>query len=64
MFKLFCSRWHECPPLREKGLCPEIPIIRTDKTNKMWEGINRCLGKGGIEKINNLPKEMGDRLKN
>jgi len=47
MLKLFCSRWCECPPLQEVGLCPEILIIHIDKTNKMWERLNRCLGKRG-----------------
>lgn len=54
--KLFCSRWHECLPPQEMDLYPEILIIHIDKANKMWEGINRCLGKRGTEKRNDLPK--------
>lgn len=27
-----------------------------EKATKMWEGINRCLGKQGTEEIHDLPK--------
>lgn len=55
------------PLIKKKGLCSEILIIRTDKTTKIKEGINRCLRKKGTEKVNDLLKvtqKIGDRPKN